>query len=495
MAEKLKRTYDLLVLKVELHDRPAPGEEVLFTLQRSESGELFFERSWDAGLEEIGIPRGSDGPRAVSARGTELPLSLPEHLLADLEDWVRDHGEWTRPLWVHLVRPYGSLGLVPWEVLLGNRLLIPILMLPDFIFPPPRETEGVLDVVLCASAPLGVEEIYVYMAMTEALHSITAVLKRHMRIHLFADWEMARLLSQHAAAVERPGVQVLVYDHPQAVSGGEEESSSRLVARPGAIRSPWLLWMVEALRGRSVDVVHFVCHGHLSREGGSLLFAESPLGGSERYLSAPVGATELQTFLTRVGAWSSVFTGPKDNHSPAGLRALADEIAQNRPGPMMMHTAAREESRLTVGAGYRFLYGEEPVPVPRSRSLFIYCQPYLVTRRSRVGRRLETRGDTLLAQTGVLRNEAQWTVLFSALEASPIDGVFEDVDQVQPWVASTERFADQVQMELQELVREDVLPAGHRELHTRVKQQMLSALRQAVAEEARSSFLVSEGEG
>src|SRR5262249_35580764 len=153
--------------------------------------------------------------------------------------------------------------------------------------------------------------------------------------------------------------------------------SSRLVDRPDVIRSPWLRWMCNALRGQSIDVAHFICHGHLSRDRGAMLFAESPLSRSQAYLSSPVGAVELGAFLTQVGAWSTVFSSVPDNNSEAGLLALADEIAQSRPGPMMMHLISQD--LLACEQGYRFLYGDGPRWAPMSSALFIYCQPYLLS--------------------------------------------------------------------------------------------------------------------
>lgn len=494
MAELLKRSYDLLTLKVELLDSLTEDGEVRFTLQSSEGGDLRSEDPWRASLREIGLPRETGGLRSLVSRGGELPVVIPHHVLEGIAGWVDQHAEHSQPLWVHLVKPYGLLRLVPWERLLGEKLNMPILMLPDFIFPPPRETEQTLDIVVCGSAPLGAEDYH----MREAIHTVLSRVcnsgVRRMRVHVFVDWEVADGVRQEWSSGNRTDVDLVVHDHTLAENPVNGGYTSRTIDRLGTLRSPWLLWMADALRGQSVDVVHFVCHGYLSRDGGALLFAESPTRRTERYLNAPVGATELQTFFTRVGAWSSVFTAPSDNHSPPGLRSLADEIAQNRPGPLMMHTLELDQSGLALHDGYHFLYGAGAAPVPHSKALFIYCQPYLVAGAVRSARTRESRGSQPLPAAGVLRNEAQRKALSGVLESSAIDKLFERVDQVQSWVASTERFADQVQFELQELAREEVLPERHREIHARVKQQMLSSLREAVAEEAMSDFLVSEGE-
>jgi len=499
MAELLKRNYDVIALKVELLPRASKDEDVRFTLQYKLDGGLLSEEPWFGSMRAMGLRPEEFRSRVWGGMGP--PIHLPPHLLDALSQWMERETDGSRPLWVHLVKPYGLLRFVPWEQLLGMSLNVPVLMLPDFIFPPPRETAGVLDVVLCASAPLGCEESSIYQATRLAIQRVREAKARRVRMHVFVDEQVSQAIRDEFQYLGSDAP-VIVHDHGPAYKYALEDRSSRLLDRTGTLRSPWLLWMREALSGHGADVVHFVCHGHLSREQGALLFAQSPVERTDRYLAGPVGALELQTFLTQVGAWSVVFSSVSDNNSQPGLRALADQIAQSRPGPLMMHTLAFDPDALALGDGYRFLYADAPGQPPRTPALFLYCQPYLA--RDAVGPRARSRMDRSSwkpALPELARNAAQeaaalrpWgvdpdvadplSVRRAIKENSLIDDVYSREEQVPTWVASTERFVEQVQLDLQQIAREDLLPGTHRELQERVARDMLGTLRSAVAEAA-----------
>ena len=531
MAEALKRDYDIIVLKVQAGVGLGASEGlreslVRFTLEYHEEEEarLVEERRWEFLFSQI-VPPTLD--RSMT-RGSGPPIQLPAMMLDELRDWFRDNTKRKRPLWVHLVKPYGLLRIVPWERLLGKALDIPILMLPDFIFPPPREAMKVLDVVLCGSAPLGYEGLSVLQAMRQAADRILAsrAASRRVRLHVFADRDIAEPLSREWQANGQLGSSIAVYGHDGAAPYVSEDRSSRLVDEAGTLRSPWLLWMRDALAGQGVDVIHFICHGYFARERGALLFAQSPLERTDRYLAGPVSAAELGTFLTQVGAWSTVFTSLPDNHSELGLRWLADEIAQSRPGPMMMHSLNEDPGATALEAGYGFLYNVEPQEPPASKALFIYCQPYLdtgavrissaspaesqrtlqsaqaargiarATLRSRAEMRWHDLADRHIAQPSpfpvplapIARNLYQEQAAALPLESSPLDPFFE-AERVSSLVASTERFAEQVQLHYQQLARDELLPSSDRKAaETQATFDTLAKLRAAVADlETRSA--------
>lgn len=521
MAEKLKRQYDIIVLKTQLLDVVRDEPDVRFTLQCKIKGKLEDLHTWTGHTGSMGLRETFDTRKIAS--GAEPDIALPNDLLDYLNAWFHENVEGVRPLWVHLVKPYGVLRLVPWERLLGSVLQVPILMLPDFIFPPPRESPATLDVVLCGSAPLGHEEYPIYNSVALAARRILESAARRTRLHIFVDAQFANRLREDWAAAGSLGNEVLVYDNAMAGKYVEEDTSSRLLDRAGVLRSPWLLWMREALRGRAVDVVHFCCHGYLSRGRGALLFAQSPLDRTDRYLAGPVGAVELQTFLTQVGAWSSAFTSVSDNFSEPGLRALADQIAQNRPGPMMLHNMRVDPDAGALAAGYHFLYSNTPEAPPRSTALFIYCQPYLSAdavsqqvRPSPARVRGRPRGGPSRAAPGAEPSEgaveyssqvspvpqesraqpafaklarntmqlAQVARTYTASADSPLDQFFGHDENVATWIASTERFAEQVQLRFQELARDDLLPTQIRKHQTRLAMETIESLRKAVAHEA-----------
>ncbi|MGH7305914.1 MAG: hypothetical protein ACRELZ_21725, partial [Candidatus Rokuibacteriota bacterium] len=319
------------------------------------------------------------------------------------------------------------------------------------------------------------------VALHRAVESIREASPRRMRLHVFVDATLAEGL--RAAWPDALGAgDIIAYDQQGAARYVEADPSSRVLDQAGKLRSPWLLWMREALNRRGVDVVHFVSHGYLSRHQGAMLFAQSPLERTDRYLAGPVGATELQTFLTQVGAWSTVFTSVEYNNSEVGIRSLADEIGQSRPGPMMMHTMERDLTGAALGAGYRFLYGRQRESAPRSTALFIYCQPYLDTHAAPA---IRAKGARTGARRPVLpeltRNRAQRAEIARAAEASPLDRFFAGDDSVATWVASTERFAEQVQLRYQQMARDEVLPADIYEQNARLVNDTIDRIRSAVA--------------
>lgn len=481
MAEKLKRDFDIVVLKTELLDAPVGSDNVRFILQYKLGGQLANAASWMSSTNALGL-----GNRRGNAtwQGRGPVVQLPSNMLDALRDWFSQETNGNRPLWVHLVRPYGVLRFVPWERLLGAALDVPILMLPDFIFPPPRETKAALEVVLCGSAPLGFEQAWVRDAIQCSVERIIEGSVRRTRIHVFTDRDIAQELHATWAGAPFLGTSVLIQDHGLAEKHVSDDTSARLLERSGLLRSPWLLWMRDALRNRAVDVVHFACHGYMARDRGAMIFAQSPLERTDRYLAGPVGASELHTFLTKVGAWSTGFTSPFDNHSEPGLRGLADEIAQSRPGPLMMASMSEDPQLQALAQAYRFVYGTDPQLPPRSTALFIYCQPYLTADAVRPHGQLKGAQATAAPGAEVARNVLQKQVADSADEASPLDELFLGTENVAPWVAATQRLAEQVQLRYQQIARDELAPVDQCQHDAKVALRTIDDLRRAVAAHA-----------
>lgn len=475
MAERLKQEHDIVVLKVELLDVAGSADDLVrVTLQGRAHGRLSDLAQWETAFSDWGI---SDllGPRGNGNQGANEP-TLPDAILSDLEVTLEQFGAERRPLWVHLVKPYGGLRFVPWERRLSAALHVPVLMLPDFIFPRPREASSSLEVVVCASAPLGVEEYSVDMALRISVNAILAGSPRKTRVQIFTDAQLEGQARHHfKSEIESGGV--VVHHAESAMPFVESDPSSRLVDRGSLLRSPWLLWMRQALRERAVDVVHFCCHGHLTRGRGALLFAQSPRDRTDSYLAGPVGGVELQTFLTQVGAWSTAFESLTDNHSATGLRGLADEIGQSRPGPLLLHDLREDPGGSAIADAYTFLYATEPRLPPRSSALFMYCQPYLVRSELSTSARTSRGTSPATSRPGlkgggprsalrnsptvlpeVARNEAQADFVRSASLGTPTDALFAAQENGSQWLAATERFADGLQLHYQSLARDELLP-------------------------------------
>ena len=450
MAEIIKRQYNIVALKVEmLQTRP----NVLFTLQAKVDGELATIRTWPSDISELGVR-----PEKREDRN-DVEGTLPHEMISYVQEWMRDAKLDDAPLWIHVVRPYGALRFMPWERAFGAQFGHPILMLPDFLFPPPRESDDTLDVVLCASAPLYVEDGNVGNALVAAAEGIRAAAVRSTNLHIFTDNAFYQGMHDHLATLAPPNGSVTVYDPQDASPFCSEDVSSRLVDQSGQLRSPWLLWMQHSLRSRSVDVVHMLGHSHLARDRGAMLLAQSPLERTNEFSPGPVSAIELSNFMTRVGAWGTVLTGVVDNNSPSGMRALADEIGQTRPGPVVMHSLARDPQQSFLPVAYRVVFDDAPMAMPVNDSLFVYCQPYRVIPPDDTERSVQdpprTRGSRT-RESPVSRNRAQTAMVeASSSDSSPLDQVIQRGGPVKPWVAATERVAEQVQLTLQNNARDD----------------------------------------
>jgi hypothetical protein len=428
IGEELER-HDLLVLDAGL-SFSGPDTEVDCTLRRTTQGEPLGR--WRFPASDMGLPQKIERSMALYQG---YPFQIPDALLAPLRGWV-DRQPRDRPLWLHLVKPYGYLGLVPWEQLLQPQLGRPVLRLPDFLARPPRETASTLDVILCGSAPISEQSFgLVDRLVRMADRILEAVRPRQATLHVFTDREIHDTLRQAWESRGLLGDRVRLHSPESAEPYAIPDPTSRVTDPGGHLESPWLLWMRDSLGGRSVDVVHFLCHGYLSRDRGALQLAESPLVNQDQRMSRLVGAPELTTFLTQVGAWSAALTSPENNYSEMGLRLFADHLAQARPGPVLHQEARLDPDDAALAEAYRFLYSREPRPAPASAALALYCQP------SRV------------AEPALPLTRGGFSVK-GVKEAVPADDalqvVFETEENVPSWVAATERYVEKLNVRLGE---------------------------------------------
>ena len=375
MAQELKRRYDLTTLKVTLlADENPPA--VLCELEVTRDHRPAIINSWRVATSELGLPSNLD----EACRVTDYWFDLPEQITTELRAVLHESLDPRRPLWLHLTKPYGFLGLVPWEEILVPRLSVPVLRIPDFILEPVRSRQTI-DVVLCAddphASPEGVAETVGWLAR-QLPHAIPLP----TTVHVFTSTPVhERLLAQPQPAGGSPG-SILLYDPAGAPAeadlagmGTPSASTDTTVAeRP----NPWLSWMQNEMCGRSADVVHFFAHGNLTMGWGSLVLSASPVAGDDPGLVMVPPAT-LTRFGLTVGAWCSAFSSPRDNLSKIGLRLAADTVAQLRPTSLLHHDLPGDPEGSALRTAYRFLCSPEPSPPPFHPSVFLYCQPHEVS--------------------------------------------------------------------------------------------------------------------
>ena len=483
MAEALKRQYDIVALRVAMN--PSSREDITFTLQAKVNDVLSDLQSWNTTVTALGVD--SHSGQRPTQRVLERP-ELPGRMLSFIRNYYQTDSRGKRPLWVHMVAPYGSLRFVAWERVLGRALGVPILMLPDFLFPPPLDTEEELEVLVCGSAPLGHEHWSVLDAMRTTVRRISNAVDRKVHLHVFTDQAIYDTLLREWTGLPGFAEQVTMHD-PATARPFADEADEPHETSPYALRSPWLGWMAEKLKGHSVDVAHFICHGYLSGGRGSLLFAQSPLGRTDRYLAAPVRSPQLHSFLTTMGAWASSFVSVPDNLSELGLRAVIDDIAETRPGPLVMNTTVADPTGEALAEAFGFLFGRARRSPPASEALCLYCQPYLdpsadeMADTSRMRRRSAA---PPVEMPNVVRNPAQLTAASLAEEESPLENVYAGRPRVSGLVASTARFAEDVQLKYQQLARDEVASPEQCDHDAKLAKSTLERLTQYVANRATS---------
>ncbi len=276
-------------------------------------------------------------------------------------------------LWVRLIRPTGGLHLVPWERLLEPLLDIPVLRLPQLPSAALRAVDD-LDVAICASMPEAKTPFPLPVLVAAAVEAVQSIRRPRAVAHVFVD---AGAFAEVRAVLQGfPADRVRLHDPTEAA--GLDPAPQGRPDQAGEIESPWLAWMARALGGTTVDVAHFLCHGWPGDGTGALAFAESSLVNRDHWWARFVGPQQLSAFLDRVGAWSLVLGSPPGNFSPAALYALADQIGQLRPGPLLLYDAGWDTGgtkQAALDGAYRFLYQDPPGRLPTSPALSMRCLP------------------------------------------------------------------------------------------------------------------------
>jgi hypothetical protein len=469
MAQTLMRRHELVVLQASLRPTGRAVSVELSVLTHEAGVREQANRVWRLSAEELGLPS------KLSAR--EAPaLRIPEEVVMDLKHTTRLFlmDDWD-PLWLHLVKPYGYLGALPWEQVLGPALSHPILRLPEFL-EPPRENRNVLDVALCCSTPMASAAIPTETVVRKVVDAVFAASARpRTTVHVFADYVYYQALSARFAGDDH----VAVHDPAGAARYGEQPRQSE-ITEIGRVVSPWLRWIRDAMNGRSLDCVHFICHGYLAGDRPALAFTESPLVNHDENEARYVGVAELASFLTHAGAWGAAFSSPVENYSEVGLRWFADTLAQTRPGPVLFHlmggpwVSEWDDWGASLKRAYRLLFGRTRGGFPRVPGIFTYCQPALVERGD------EARTERTFVSLDVSRDLLEPSGLESL---SPQPG---GATAVPNWLAAAQRHVETVSMEMQRRTAEPRPEQAIQAQQMEVAAHTVNNLQRIVADFARS---------
>lgn len=232
-----------------------------------------------------------------------------------------------RNIWLSIDKRHPHLAAFPWEILLED--------LADCrVFRPSRRSLPIMPpdeapVVICVSAPDAKRPFSIVDACDRLIRYLRSF-SGWQPITIFADrraWDdldvMARRVWRYPVRVER------VWDEDRLALG---DVNRRLAERGDRIDSPWLSWMLSALKGQQVHSVHFLGHGYFAGATGALALARSPAQNLDPYWSHFVEANELALFLDLVGVPSVHVHPAADDVWSMGLRLLARDLARLRPG-------------------------------------------------------------------------------------------------------------------------------------------------------------------
>lgn len=349
MAVEIQREYSLPVVAVRLTmQESTPCVRLQLIVNVEGQPDIHDERIvW---LSEFGY--------GATTKTVDSGLSVPHSVSEWVGGWARTKLVDDDPLWLHLVKPYGTLGAIPWERDLQPAVARPLLRLPD-VFPDPEQSTTTYDLVFIATAPSGEHSA----ETSDALKAIARI--ENIRLHVFCDATAGSRLRDVAVTA---GATMYHYD-PSTVESSTYTSE---------LRNPWFRWIKHSLAGQSVDAVHFVVHGTQLGAQGAIVLPYQPDDNN----TAPtlVQAGELASFFTQVGALTASFTRPSDNYSDYGLRRVVDDLGSMRAGPVLLHepTVATETVELT--ACYRFLADFRPAEAPSNPQVLLYTQPQHVRR-------------------------------------------------------------------------------------------------------------------
>jgi hypothetical protein len=365
VASNLQAEYGLHLLTLSL-DRTSGDPVVLFDLRTRSGGES--AALLTAPIEQIGLPRAE-----TQLDQHEQGFRVPEYVIHALASVLRGSEAPAEPLWLRFSVPSGLLPVIPWERLLQPHLGVSILRLPyhPILTPAPQRS---LDSVICFSSPKTMYSMSAEAIADAFVRQIPTDLAAYTTFHLFADTDVQPVLAEVKKEFGDK-FDINVYDPhnaPSAISARSRKGASSA----NAIQNPWLVWMRDALDGRSADIVHFLCHCYLNRADGALALSESPSCSSSEGCTGLIFAAELADFLDATGAWSVAFTSPPSNTSAVGMRMLQDQVARLRPGPCLLHDMGQPDSAKGLREAYRFLYVRSWQPPPNSPTVALYCHPY-----------------------------------------------------------------------------------------------------------------------
>jgi hypothetical protein len=266
------------------------------------------------------------------------------------------------------------------------------------------------------------------------------------RIHIFPNAACANALAN-------PSIMLNKRAHVHAAS----ESTSAAAEGPGFV-SPWFDGICAALKGQSLDAVHFVCRTRATESAAVLLLSRSPHAAEAQTLAAAeIG--DVGAALARLGAWAAMFSPPAGDIDGAAMAFVADTLAQSRPGSVLFHPAAPDCAQ-DLRESYRFLFSPEPTRPPKLARGFLYCQPESVA--AHAGFHAKIPSTVLPPELPELAKQGSWLDRTRAKAGVYIPALGLDLKQAPDWASAAQRYVERASLDQLRRVSTDVLFSIHR---------------------------------
>jgi hypothetical protein len=166
-----------------------------------------------------------------------------------------------------------------------------------------------------------------------------------------------------------------------------------------------------------------------------------------------------------------------------GLRALADELAQSRPGPVVHHEARLDPNLLQLVAAYQFLFGARGTPPPATPALFLYCHPARAAASAAGVVRLATAGAAAtrsMPPPEIPAPAVPGAPAESSAESSGAPSGLAPDEEAPAWYSAAERYFERRRLELARLSRDRTLEGRSTESAEKLQSLLDRAQRIAV---------------
>jgi hypothetical protein len=306
-------------------------------------------------------------------------------------------------------------------------------------------------------------------------------------VHVFAGarWQgcLAGLASERIAVHDPAQAQHLA----AALEATQSEAWQRISG------AAWSNWVAATMQQRGVDAVHLLCRARCEETNAQLLLSGHPWADEPEAPLCAIELDELCLLLDRAGAWALSLLPLEAGPDPA-LAAVADSVAQRRPGLVLYHPLAASGGEATPTDFARFMFSGGSAPALFLRDGFLYCHPSFVDGEAAQRGRVRPKGGRRQAARDAVGELQPDGLALTGLElrtgngagaadgAGPADAQAAGAAEVAPdWLGSTQRFLESAVLEQVRKQGSDVLLTSSASAHKPVSAASASASASAVA--------------